>query len=71
MLLNELRADGNNFMQKNFDPSPSLSRHVKHKKSIIERNQQISQKSRRRGDGESAGETGLHECAPRFLVSYA
>src|SRR5882724_11780255 len=41
-LLNELRADGNNFMQKNFDPFPRLSRYVEHKKSIVERNQQIS-----------------------------
>jgi hypothetical protein len=30
-LLNELRADGNKFIQKNFDPFPPLSQRGKHK----------------------------------------
>jgi hypothetical protein len=69
MLLNELRADGNNFMQKNFDPFPRLSQRGKHKE--INRRKKSTNKSEQRRSGESTGETGLHERAPRFLVSYA
>src|SRR6516165_11756980 len=34
-LLNELRADGNNFMQKSFDPFPQSSRRVKHTRNQL------------------------------------